>query len=168
MDNNNNAPLPNEETVNNTPVTEQQSGNTAQNPYSNANNAQQTQPTQQQPPYTPPAGTPYQAPNNTYYPPGSQPYYGVPQQKPNNGTAIASLVLGILGIFSLFFPFGIVGLILGISSKKKPGANGIATGGIITSIIAIILSLVIIVLAVIIFVNYGEEIIENSSYYSYY
>ncbi|HIZ56044.1 MAG TPA: hypothetical protein H9671_07560 [Firmicutes bacterium] len=67
-----------------------------------------------------------------------------------NGMAVGSLVLGILGILCSFFSFlgavaylvgiilGIIGLILGISAKKQQPC-GMATAGIVLSIIAIVL-----------------------------
>jgi len=61
-----------------------------------------------------------------------------------NGKAIASMVLGIIGILMVFtyvFSFvsvilGIVGLILGISANKKQ-RSGIAIAGIVTSAISL-------------------------------
>lgn len=181
MDNENNTLFPGEETANNntaegtptetTPATEQQSGNFVQNPYQQQSNPYQPQQPQQvqQPPYnTPPTGNTYQSPNNTYYPPvQNQPYYGGPP-KQSNGTAIASLVLGIIGMFSAFLPLGIVGLCLGISSKKKLGKNGISTGGIITSIIAIIFGIIAII-SFIAFISYAAENSNIvSDFYNYY
>ncbi|MFA0815218.1 MAG: hypothetical protein ACC608_05470 [Anaerofustis sp.] len=66
-----------------------------------------------------------------------------PQQQ-NDGKAIASLVLGILAAVCVFFGYGallgivlgVVGLILGIMSKKEQ-PSGMATAGIVLSIIAI-------------------------------
>jgi len=65
----------------------------------------------------------------------------------NNGKAIASLVLGILAVICVVFGqggaavgiiLGIVGLILGINAKKESDQNaGMATAGIVLSIIAI-------------------------------
>lgn len=66
------------------------------------------------------------------------------ENKPTNGKAIASLVLGILAAVCVFFGYGallgialgVVGLILGISAKKEE-PSGMATAGIVLSIIAI-------------------------------
>ena len=63
---------------------------------------------------------------------------------PSNGKAIASLVLGILALVCIFFGYGallgivlgIIGLVLGISAKKE-GPSGMATAGIVLSIISI-------------------------------
>ena len=62
----------------------------------------------------------------------------------NNGKAIASLVLGILAACCVFFGYGtllgivlgIIGLILGISAKKE-SPSGMATAGIVLSIISV-------------------------------
>ncbi len=62
----------------------------------------------------------------------------------NNGKAIASLVLGILAACCVFFGYGallgivlgIIGLVLGISAKKE-SPSGMATAGMVLSIIAI-------------------------------
>ncbi len=70
-------------------------------------------------------------------------------QTPSNGKAIASLVLGILAAACVFFGYGallgivlgVVGLILGINAKKE-APSGMATAGIILSIIAIALCVI--------------------------
>ena len=68
------------------------------------------------------------------------------QQQPADGKAIASLVLGIVSLVTIFFGYGallglilsIVGLILGINSKKtRP--SGMATAGVVLNIIALVL-----------------------------
>lgn len=67
-------------------------------------------------------------------------------QKPSNGAGVASLVVGIIGvIFSFIIWISIIGLILGIVgcvmssiSRKNIGPNGIATAGLVLSIIAIV------------------------------
>ncbi|MCL2634753.1 MAG: hypothetical protein FWD34_09605 [Oscillospiraceae bacterium] len=71
-----------------------------------------------------------------------QPAYQQPV--PGKGMAITSLIMGIVGLVIIFFglPAGITGLILGIISKKKlnnaDAPTGLALGGIITSIAAIL------------------------------
>lgn len=63
-----------------------------------------------------------------------------------NGKAIASMVLGIVGLVFVFFGYfafigivaAIVGLILGIMAKKQQ-PSGMATAGIVLSIIALAL-----------------------------
>ena len=71
------------------------------------------------------------------------------QQSPTNNKAIASLVLGILAVACIFFgrvsllgvALGIVGLVLGISARKE-SPSGMATAGIVLSIIAIALCVI--------------------------
>ena len=67
-----------------------------------------------------------------------------PQQ--SNGKAVASLVLGIIAVVTLFFGVGsgigivcgIVGLVLG-SMARKENPCGMATAGFVLSLIAVIL-----------------------------
>ncbi|MBN1524998.1 MAG: DUF4190 domain-containing protein [Spirochaetales bacterium] len=83
-------------------------------------------------------------------PPGSIPK--------TDGMAVASLVLGIIGILCCQFT-GIIGLILGIVSmsnmKKNPAlqGKGVAIGGIITSAVAILILILAIFFYVFIFMN---------------
>ena len=63
-----------------------------------------------------------------------------------NGKAIASLVLGIISLVCVFFGYGallgivlgVVGIILGVSAKKE-APSGMATAGLVLSIIALAL-----------------------------
>lgn len=99
-----------------------------------------------------PANNPYsaypQAPGGYGYPP--------PQPTGRNGMAIAALVLGIVGLFaSIVFiggALGIVGLILGIvslrTSKRTGAGRGMAIGGIVTSILAILATIGLIIASV--------------------
>lgn len=65
----------------------------------------------------------------------------------SDGKAIASLVLGIISLITVFtgtfaivgIVLSIVGLILGINSKKT-NPSGMATAGIVLSIIALVLT----------------------------
>lgn len=65
-----------------------------------------------------------------------------------NSLAIASLVLGIVGIVSAILlplvggPVGIVAVILGILARRHPGGRGLALGGLVTGAIAIAVSAV--------------------------
>lgn len=83
---------------------------------------------------------------NNYQQPVQQNNYQQPQQ-PNNNKAIWSLVLGIIGLIfgGCCFPVSIVGLCLGVSAKKDQN-NGMATAGIVLSIISLVLSVLAIVL----------------------
>lgn len=67
-------------------------------------------------------------------------------QGKTDGKAVASLVLGIISIVFVFFgTFAFIGIILGIISlvlgiiSKKAAPSGLATAGIVLSIIAIAL-----------------------------
>lgn len=78
---------------------------------------------------------------------GAPPGYGMAPAK-TNGMAVASLVLGIIGILSCGPIFGIPAIILGGSAKKAirasngaEGGEGLATGGQITGWIATLLGL---------------------------
>ncbi len=74
---------------------------------------------------------------------------GVPAQQ-RNGMAVASLVLGIVGIFFAFIPggwllalmlFGPLGIIFGVTGRNKTALGapyrGIATGGMVLGIISV-------------------------------
>lgn len=88
--------------------------------------------------------------NNNYNMPPQQPQYSQYPQKPQGGTdgkAIASLVLGIVGIVvGCFFGLlgvvvGIVGLVLGIMSNKQM-KSGMALAGIILNSVCIVWSVI--------------------------
>ena len=74
---------------------------------------------------------------------------GVPQAVPNSGTAIVSLIFGILGL--TFFPLigSIVALITGYAARNEIkesmgtlGGDGMATAGIITGWVGIGLAII--------------------------
>jgi hypothetical protein len=81
--------------------------------------------------------------------PGSQ--YPSPYQMPQppqsgGGTAIASLVLGIIGMLAwclpiVGLPVTITGLVLGIKGLKSPN-RGMAIAGVVLSIIGLVASVV--------------------------
>lgn len=103
-----------------------------QNTQQYAQNTQQYQQPQQNNYYN---NQGYQQPYNNYQPP-------VPTQPKDNSKnlAIASLVLGIVSFFCCGSVCSIVGIVLGaVSRKKKPNENGMATAGIVLSIIALVL-----------------------------
>ncbi|MEV4631400.1 DUF4190 domain-containing protein [Micromonospora sp. NPDC049523] len=105
------------------------------------------------PGYPAPTGYPAQA-----YPPG----YGYPATPPQNGMAVASLVVSIVGVlglcgYGLGGYLGIVGAILGHVAKRQirergESGAGMATAGIIigwiTTAIAVIATVLIIIFAV--------------------
>jgi len=72
------------------------------------------------------------------------PYNGYPPQKNGaDGAAVASLVLGILGLVtsavSVGFLFGVIGIILAAVSKNRNGSTGVATAGLVLSIIDVVI-----------------------------
>ena len=73
----------------------------------------------------------------------------------SNGSAVASLVLGILSLICAFFGYGaILGLIFGIigtvlgAKARKTSQTGLATGGFVCSLIGLIFSAVGLVCAI--------------------
>ena len=94
------------------------------------------------------------------------PSYGtnVPSRSLPKGLAVASLVLGILGLFTSFFLLGgllgLVAVILGVLAlgKIKRGeadGRGLALGGIITGALAMLLTILLLV-------TVGSFLSENS------
>lgn len=115
-----------------------QQNNQQNNQYNQQNdqyNQQYNQPQYNQQQYNQPQ---YNQPNNynnyNNYAPNQ---YQQPQDN-SRGLAIASLVLGIVSFFCCGSVCSIVGIVLGVlSRKKKPTDNGMATAGIVLSIIAL-------------------------------
>lgn len=96
-----------------------------------------------------PYGTPYGAPQqnpNTYY---AQP---VQQQQQSKGLGIASMVLGIFSVITVWFGIGIVsaivGLILGIVGRSKNKSDGFALAGIILSSLMLAVGILYIIIVV--------------------
>ena len=101
----------------------------------------------QQPP-PPPYGQPPGYPPQGGFPPPGYPQQGYPQQpyapSRTSGAAIASLVLGLLGICPLAFIGGLVATLLGvigIGATGKPGVKGrgIAIAGLILGLLGMLL-----------------------------
>jgi DNA mismatch repair ATPase MutL len=97
-----------------------------------------------------------QQPQNNYQP-QYQPQYNT---TPTNGKAVASLVLGIASVVLMFFGWtaivsiilAIVGIILGVGARKEIGPNegrGLATAGLVCSIISLVLSAIVFISCVI-------------------
>jgi len=92
----------------------------------------------------------YQAPQPQY---GYQPQPQMTQ--PGKGLAIGSMVLGIVGlVIGLLFSMlvgiicGIVGIILAAVAKKKGFKGGMATAGLVLSIITVAVCLIVWIAAV--------------------
>lgn len=107
----------------------------------------------------------YQQMNQPSYTNQQYPNYNqYPQENKNNNYALASLILGIVSFFCCGTVCSIVGLILGIISKKqKPLNNGMAVAGIVLSIISLVLSIVVIIVYL---VALGSS--DIPTYYSYH
>jgi hypothetical protein len=124
------------------------------------------QPQQPQPPQPSPQASYYQQPNQQQYyqQPGQQPPYQQPaayqQNTPGKGAAVASLVLGIISLVlcwwgwvgAISIVLSIIGIILGVSARKQlqpEQGRGMATGGMVCSIIALVLSTIVFISCVI-------------------
>ena len=77
------------------------------------------------------------------------------QANNGGGMAIASLVLGIIGvilcwIWYLGIPLGVLAIIFGVIARGKatPGNTGMATAGLVLGIVAVALALTIIIAAI--------------------
>jgi hypothetical protein len=84
-----------------------------------------------------------------------------PTQPDRQGLAIASLVLGILNLFTWCipvcgFPFAIAGIVTGIFGLKS-SKRGLAIAGIILSAIGFILSIINSIAGVFIFQNFDWQ-----------
>lgn len=99
--------------------------------------------------------------NVPYQAPGDQ-----PQNDKANTLQIVSLICGIAGIvMGCCVPYvgivlGIIGLICAILGNKQ-GKNGVGTGGLICSIIAIVLSIIVFILAF----TVGMAFLQEYGYY---
>ena len=126
-------------------------------------------PPQQQAYAPPPQGYP---PQQQGYPPIQQGYAPVPPKPPGYGLGIASMILGILALLICYVPWvniaslvmSIIGLVLAIMAKKKNaevGAPpGLATAGLVTSIIALIVSAILFVTCTVCLCAAGNAINE--------
>ena len=137
-----------------------------------------------------PAGKPpASGPNGSYYPPAVPPGSGYPNGTPpgvyppavtpyspggyyapavymppadaGQGKAVASLVLGIVGIVFGFYlvglPCAVVGLVLGILAKRQH-AGGIATAGIVLCAVGLALSLILLCFILLFVIMEFEEL----------
>ncbi len=153
-------------------LTQQSKQVTEENPYAMPE-TQYTQQTTQygqtqytnQPGYGQPQYTPY------YQPPYGQPvnnYYVQPKQ--TNGKSVASLIMGILSLLLLCaygggIPFGIMGIVFGVIAKKEiqndstntKGGSGMATGGIVCSVIGLVLSVLFLLIIIIVAFLLGTD-----------
>lgn len=64
-------------------------------------------------------------------------------EQKSNGSAVASLVLGIIGlctgwVYGLGCILGIIGIVLSSKAKKENGASGMATAGLVLGILSVV------------------------------
>jgi hypothetical protein len=78
-------------------------------------------------------------------------YTQAPAQQ-SNGMAVASLVLGIIGL--CIGICAIIAIVLAISAKKRPGGQGLATAGLVLGIIGAIGWVVVLIINGTGFLNY--------------
>ncbi|WP_302161097.1 DUF4190 domain-containing protein [uncultured Ruminococcus sp.] len=160
------------------------------NPYMQSNDtAYSQQQTYQQPVYQQPASPPqppYQDPyaqsagqqQQAYGQYGQQPYYPQPQPNKTDGKAVVSLILGILSIstscsYGFGLIFGIPGLLLAMLSRKSTqqqqpygtpnsgNSAGLATAGMICSVIGTVLSAIMLIILIILFaLGMASEVLE--------
>lgn len=122
-----------------------QNNNDYTNQYNQYNQPQQYEQPHEQQQYTQPQQQqyqPYGQPQQYNEPYFNQKYpaYQEVEDKSAKNFAIASLVLGIVSFFCCGLICSILGLIFGILSRKRmPQNNGMATAGIVLSIIALVL-----------------------------
>lgn len=64
----------------------------------------------------------------------------------NKGLSIASMVLGIVGIFAFALPCGILAIIFSVLGKKK-GGSGFATTGLVLGILDVVFPVLLILLS---------------------
>ncbi|WP_298802919.1 DUF4190 domain-containing protein [uncultured Pseudokineococcus sp.] len=91
----------------------------------------------------------------------ASPYGGEPHQEPRNGLGVAALVVGIVallsvcvGIFLAGIPavvIGVVGIVLGVGARRRVKRGeatngGVATTGLVLSIVSLVLGILSIVL----------------------
>lgn len=98
----------------------------------------------------------------------NQPYqYPQYQEQPESGKnfAIASLVLGILSLVCCgSFIFSVLGVIFGVISRQRQKENnGMATAGLVLSIIGIVFSIIGIIFAV--STGFLADYLASTSYY---
>jgi hypothetical protein len=118
------------------------------NPYENNPQIPPTQYGSPQPYSSNPYGSPNVPPANLYaQPQGYAPQPGHGQgQEPGSGMALAGMILGIISLFAWLIAFvgiitSVVGLILSALGRRSPSRRGMATAGLVMSIIALVLAL---------------------------
>jgi hypothetical protein len=140
-----------------------QPGGQPQGPYGQQAYAQQS-PSQPQGPAPAPYGQQPWAGAQPGYP-GAPPGYGYPAKPSPGGFAVASLVLGIIGVvtglipilFLISLPCGLIGLILGLVGYKRAATRTMRKWGVALSTVALLLG----VLGVVIVAGAFEELDDD-------
>lgn len=90
----------------------------------------------------------------------------------SSGQSVASLVLGILSIIIPFVGLilGILGLIFSVKGRREEEKKGMATAGLVLSIIGVVFSSIVIACTVCSCIVYEEtyDLIDNTYYDEYY
>ncbi|GAC1434366.1 MAG: hypothetical protein PVS3B3_05720 [Ktedonobacteraceae bacterium] len=110
------------------------------------------QPVPQPSPYQQSVQPPYPPVQNPGYGQQQAPYYAAPYpvaSEPGSALAIAGFILGIISIFTSWFPFfglimPIVGIVLSALGRRSVSKRLLATIGLVLSIVAIVISLCVI------------------------
>jgi hypothetical protein len=110
---------------------------------------------------TPPPPPPVYGAAPTYYPQG----YGYAAQPSTNGSAVASLVLGIVGMLTCgytFFIAPVLAVVLGVTARRQiresgQQGDGMALAGIITGVIGLVISAAIVVFFLFMFLYAGSS-----------
>ncbi|HUZ11540.1 MAG TPA: hypothetical protein VMU93_01650 [Caulobacteraceae bacterium] len=76
-------------------------------------------------------------------PPGQTINIQAPYAQPANGLAVASLVLGVIAVFTFWIPFlgwipALLGLVLGLVGLQQAHGRGMAVAGVVCSGLALV------------------------------
>ncbi|MBP5450920.1 MAG: DUF4190 domain-containing protein [Treponema sp.] len=81
-----------------------------------------------------------------------------------NDFGLVSMVCGIISLILGFSPWGILGLIFGILSKRGNNQNSQATAGIVCSIISIALGIILIIVFVCIYISLIMRLVTTGEF----
>lgn len=81
-----------------------------------------------------------------------------------NDFGLASMICGIISLILGFSPWGILGLIFGILSKRGKNQNSQATAGIVCSIISFALGIILVIVFVCIYVTFIMRMIKSGGF----
>lgn len=81
-----------------------------------------------------------------------------------NDFGLVSMICGIISLILGFSPWGILGLIFGILSKRGKNQNSQATAGIVCSIISFALGIILVIVFVCIYVTFIMRMIKSGGF----